>query len=265
VQPEWHGNATQDPHAGAQEPGLGIGNPRHGEPVTRRQQVFTYPEGSDNGMKQRIAGTVIGRAATITMGLLLAAAALPAAPASASSSVVSWWQPTGGGAAYENTYSCTPNNYGPQGRPLEVYNPCGTRVWLHYDDTATGQIYAYCVNPGGGLAYGFTYPVTDIQVTANASQCDYSATAGVWWASGVNNEVEDSYNCNVGDTFTWTGYVIVQTLNYCNVRIWLHGSGNSSLCISPTGSAEISSSPYSELQMSANQTPCNAGGPPYPY
>lgn len=216
--------------------------------------------------------------ATMTMGLLLAVAgvaALPAASASASGSVVAWW--TSGGSAYENTYTCAAQDPGPQGRPLEVYNACGTRVWLHYDDAANGRIYTLCVNPGGFLAYGFTdsggflagtsQAVTDIQVTNNTSPCDASESLYIVWLRGSVTS-QGYYSCEGQPPITNGGQNVSYATDGCVGRVWLHenenGSGNS-LCISPGYSDQPVPPAYQQAQETANQAPCSAGGAPYPY
>jgi hypothetical protein len=212
----------------------------------------------------------VRRAGTVTAGLALALASLaviPAAPAFASGSVVSWWTPPAGGSVYPSTYSCTAYQYGVQGRPVEVYNTCGTRVWLHYDDTATGRILAYCVNPNGGLAYGFNYPNADIQVTSNTSQCDAGATFSIWWQSTSSTYVEeDTYSCAGGGAVARTGYLIAAAYNGCDSRMWLHqyanGTGNG-LCMNTGATTGPYSSQYLQAFVSGNQTGCDAGGPPY--
>ncbi len=220
-------------------------------------------------MMRWIARIAVGRAAKITVGLMLAVgglAALPAVSASAGSSVEAWWTPTGGGSVYPKPYPCTAYQYEVQGKPVQVDNNCGTRVWLHYYDTGNGQIYAYCVDPGGGVAYDFNYPSSDIQVSSNSSQCDSGATFVIYWHSDNSTYVEDhSYGCNVGTVETMTGYFIASAYNGCNTRMWLHeydnGTGNS-LCMN-TG---VTTGPYSvaywQVQVSYNETACSAGGPP---
>ena len=223
-------------------------------------------------MMRRIARITIGRTAMIALSLLLALAglaALPAGPASASSPVESWWTPpSGGGSTYENTYPCTAYQYGVQGKPIQVDNNCGTRVWLHYDDIGTGRIHTFCVDPGGGFAYGFGYPSSDIQVTSNTSQCDSSATFDIYWeaTSGLPNVVEGVYSCHVGRVETKAGFIIEDAYNGCDTRMWLHeyanGSG-SSLCMSTGVYEDNLSTRYGQVQSSYNQVGCSGGSAPH--
>ncbi len=102
----------------------------------------------------------------MTAGLLLAVgltAALPAVPASASSNVVAVFSAD---ADYATPSCSLPGTY--------FYNPCGTRVWIHY--TSGSSVQAYCVNPGGGLAYDLPIHFasgdsTDLQISSNPSPC----------------------------------------------------------------------------------------------
>jgi hypothetical protein len=232
-------------------------------------------------MMRRIARIATSRAATIAMGLLLATVSLggiTTTPASAAGSIVSWWQPAGGGTAYENNYSCSAQNDGLQGHPLEVYNACGGRVWLHYDDAAAGAVYSYCVNPGGFLAYGFNDSggwlasfgkvATDIQVTANTSPCDAGPNLDVTWLNGNGGDPK-SYHCEGQAPVSRPAYSVFYVGNGCLTRVWLHqtaaGTGNTA-CVSPGSGLEPSpSDEFLLVQETPNQAPCSAGGPPYSY
>jgi hypothetical protein len=221
--------------------------------------------------KGRIMAAV-GRVVKVSMAMMLAIGALtvlPAVSASAAGSVQSWWTPTGGGSTYENTYNCTAYQYGVQGKPVQVDNNCGTRVWLHYHDTANGQIYAYCVDPGGGVAYDFGYPSADIQVTTNSSQCDSGSSFDIWWQSTSGPPVfEQSYSCSVGKVETKSGYLVVEAYNGCNTRMWLHEYANGTggtLCMNDgeTTGPYTAPYPYLQVQVSYNQVTCSAGGAPH--
>ncbi len=221
-------------------------------------------------MMKWIAGTTRGRAVTLTVGLLLAVgglAALPAVPANASSTVVAWWNLPGGGAEELSFYCSEIGTSTIGGNALEVYNPCGTRVWLHYYDLSNNHIYAYCVNPGGALAYDFSYPYSDLQVSSNPEPCDYEHTfMGNW-----DNELhitEDTYGCEMGVVTTLPGSSVISVNSGCNFRIWLHqhddGTGNA-YCLSPGLYNSFNYGAYWQIQETYNQTPCSAGGAPYGY
>ncbi len=233
-------------------------------------------------MIRRIAKINLGRAAPIIAGLMLAAGALAAVqapPASAASSVVSWWNV--GGVAKEQTGSVYPcgkswqiNQNGTQ--PLEVYNPCSGRVWVHVYDYSAGKTYAYCVNPGGGLAYPASrFPPwrsgdgTDIQLSANTSACDSGQTFAIWWESASTSRITTQVYACEALTLTWTGEFVEEAYNQgCDTRLWLHeydsGTG-ATYCVDPGTVAQLPADAYWQVEMVSNQAPCNAGGPPYPY
>src|SRR5258708_2914558 len=52
------------------------------------------------------------------------------------------------------------------GSALEVYNPCSTRVWVHYISGSSVQ--PYCVNPGGGALCLPVYARRGIELLATA-------------------------------------------------------------------------------------------------
>jgi hypothetical protein len=211
--------------------------------------------------------------ALTTPGLMLAMiglAALPAGQAQASTSIVSYWGSSS--SPYEATFSCsTPAEYNEGANPvIEVYNPCGGRVWVHYNSQA------YCVNPGG-LAYAIPSSelqwsngdTANIQLTSNTSQCDSSGSIPVAWENGAGQGAEIVYNCDTGASID-TGYYIEQASNStCDTRLWLHeddNGGGNSFCFSPyTGTANFSAGAYWQLAGSENQAPCNAGDAPYSY
>ncbi len=228
-------------------------------------------------MIQRMARIGRGRVATIVAALLLgggALAALPAPAASAASSAVSWWNV--GGSAVELTFFCDNPQLStlPSGDyALEVYNPCGYRVWLHAYSGST--IYAYCVNPGGGLAYALPRHYTDIQVTTNPALCDNASNNHAhvtWLGPGTNNIVGFNYTCQRLDSKYVQGYWVNEVGNSCNVRMWLHQYDNgtgAALCVDAgqvvPGGLGWTSPVYWQVQVTTNEAPCNAGGPPYPY
>jgi hypothetical protein len=226
----------------------------------------------------------MGRIVTMTMGLLLAAAALaapPAGAASASGSIVAWWQPAGGGSAYEDTYSCAVlPAHQTHGNPLEVYNTCDGRIWLHYYDDGDGQTYDFCVNPGGFLAYGFNEsggflsglgePATDFQVTTNPSPCDAGQHLHVTWLDDSGGGDPAQYNCEGEPSITDGTHSVYTATNNCAVRVWLHkdanGQGSNPACLNPgNGYIYARSSGYFQLQDTAVQAQCSAGGAPYSY
>jgi hypothetical protein len=225
----------------------------------------------------RIGRMTAGRIARIGAGLALAAgalAALPAVPASASTSVMAEWNV--GTASNPDDIPVTlpcgnPGTFTYGGQALQVYNPCPDRVWLHYDDNSNGQIYTFCVNPGGGLAYAFSYPFTDIQVTTNASQCDSDGGFTIVWLESGLLPAPSPLSCTmspVPHTFS-EHWVMGITLDSCNYRIWLHqtdSGGGQSLCLDPGQVTPSYPTPvYWQVQETNNQTPCHAGGPQYPY
>jgi hypothetical protein len=224
-------------------------------------------------MIRRIAKVAGARLLIMTSGLMLATAglaALPAGPAQAATpSVVSYW----GGTGYEtdgSIYECGKTWDWPQGSSSvnEVYNPCDTRVWVHYvDEGDPGASGSFCVNPNGGLAYGIPLhwnggDLSDIQLTSNTSGCD--ASVSVQWESDFTF-ANKTYNCQPGGSYTVSGLTVDQVANDCDTRIWLHGPGNSADCLNPsTGSFYYPDSSYTELQTTAVEAPCSAVLP-YPY
>ncbi len=229
-------------------------------------------------MTLRIARMAMNRAATITAGLLLAAGALAAlpSPASAASSVVSWWGTAG--SHYEDSggsYSCAGTWQVDQGAHpnLEVFNPCNARVWVHYYNDSVTQVQAYCISPGGGLAYAIplrwsTGYTSNIQLTTNTSACDAGQTFGVAWQSVVSTQ-KLTYPCvPLSASVSGESIEAVSNLN-CVSRMWLHEFANGSgatYCVNP-GAALVQppADAYYEVQETANQALCDAGGPPYSY
>lgn len=229
-------------------------------------------------MMRRMVKFFLGRTGRITAGLLLMLACLAvlhAVPASAASSVESWW----GSATSPQTLPCNlVSTTVRQGAvpAVEVYNPCGDRVWVHYVSVGTGEVQAYCVNPGGGLAYKIplqwssTVTYSDIQLSNNTSPCDdASKNLGIrWWQanSTFNHQTVDE-SCHIGTVFTKKGFYISGASNSCDFRVWLHqfdnGTGNTK-CLNPGNGYDVPPpSAYWQAQMSANQAPCNAGPPPF--
>ena len=221
-------------------------------------------------------GRIIKAAAVAAAGLTIAGAgltALTAGQADAASSVVSYW----GTTHYEDSggqYACGSTWIINQGtnKVDEVYNPCNTRVWVHYYNNGSGEVQQYCVNPNGGLAYGIplvwssAVTSTNIQLTSNTSPCYAGVTASISWENPNLSYAGQSPACSSGATFTRSGYEVGGIANNCDFRIWLHGPDNSSLCVYPGGSNFPGyDSPYTELQMTAAQAPCSAGSAPYPY
>jgi hypothetical protein len=212
------------------------------------------------------AARIFIMAATLAMVI----AGLPVGPARASTlSVVSYWG-VNGYKADGSIYQCGKTWYWPQGNIAvdEVYNPCNTRVWVHYDDqTDPGASEEFCVNPDGGLAYGFplhlnSNDISDIQLTSNTSPCD--STVSVIWEANLQFQTK-TYDCQPDSSATLSGFTVDGFANYCDSRIWLHGSGNSSHCVDPTtGSFYATNSPYSQIQMTNVEAPRSAT-PPYPY
>jgi hypothetical protein len=231
-------------------------------------------------MIRRMTTMVRSRMALLAAGVLLAAGGLalvPAASASASTdgsgAVEAWF--SGGGTGVQ---LCSSPGTGYYNAPVvEIYNPCGYRVWIHYVSGSTVQ--SYCVNPGGGLAYDL--PITwaggdssDIQLTTNAAQCD-NADGDVFELFTLtqgSTPLPMQYNClpSYGKIFQ-DGYWIYELMPVnCNFRIWLHqntdGSGKS-LCIDPGyhySEGTYVKDQYQQLQVTNVQAPCSAGGAPYP-
>jgi hypothetical protein len=224
-------------------------------------------------MIQRIAR--IGRsriALTTAAGMMLAAggmAALPAAPASASTTVVAVFSSA---PEYVTPLCSEQGTYSYGGYAAEVYNPCGTRVWVHY--YSGSAIESYCVNPGGGLAYDL--PITwaggdtsDLEITGNTSQCDSGTFWGInWFANGFLVSTNTNA-CEPNNTFTHPGNVYVGWISDggCDFRIWLHNDNTgASYCMNAAGDSPMwHTAVYLEAQETDNQAPCDAGGPPYPY
>ena len=227
-------------------------------------------------MIQRIARIARSRIAAIAMGLLLAVvgmAALPAAPASASSNVSAVFS---GDSDYATPSCSAPGTYYYPGSALQVYNPCSTRVWVHY--TSGSSVQAYCVNPGGAIAYDLPIhwasgDTSDLQITTNSSQCDSGTYWGINWFNNGFLAASQTNACQMdgnGNPFTEPGlYVGWVADGGCNFRIWLHQEDNgtgASYCINGKGDTPTFHNPlYYQVQETYNQAPCNAGGPPYPY
>jgi hypothetical protein len=228
-------------------------------------------------MMRRRAGLTMGWIATMMVGLLLTAGALAAPAVAASGSIVTWWQPTGGGSPFEQTYPCTTRPaHVTKANPLEVYNTCDGRVWLHYYDDGAGNTDQFCVNPGGFLAYGFNdsggflyglgKPATDFQVTTNASPCDSGQNLHVTWLDVNGTSALDKYDCEKKETVSLASHAVYVATNDCVVRVWLHGRDSNAACIDPGGSSGVlPPSEYSEVQETPIQAQCSAGSPPYSY
>ena len=170
--------------------------------------------------------------ASIAVGLLLAVgglAALPALPASATtlvSAVVNFGTQSSPDYEYVTPACNAPGLYYYSGEIVQVYNPCGYRVWVHF--TSGSTVEAYCVNPGGAIAYDLPihYAVgdtVDIQVTTNPNQCDIEFSAcGVPSVCAVCVTPE-TYGCQMGVPQTNPGFVVGTVYsNGCDYRIWLH-------------------------------------------
>jgi hypothetical protein len=250
---------------------------------------------------RRASRAVRGRMARIGAVLALAvggAAAIPSVPAGAATLVNATWNlGTAANPDYESvTPLCSdPGTYTYGGRAAQVYNPCSGRVWLHYYDTQNDKIIPYCVNPRGGLAYDFSYPFTDLQVTTNPNPC-WASNAQftiAWWNGGDGPPNWYTFSCNNGETFIntdggpgrgWWVYTVQndesntnQGAGTCPFRIWLHatdsGTGQAA-CLDPGNTLPPNTFPngggyskpvYWQVQETANQSPCSAGAPPFPY
>jgi hypothetical protein len=194
-------------------------------------------------------------------------AMLPAVSASASTGVVADWKlPNTNIGAVEASYSCSSNTQTYEGLPLaEVRNSCGVRVWLHHYNS-DGTIDAYCVNPDGGVAYGFSTGYTELQVSSTPTQCDSGAKYAVGWYGYVSNIVAKTYACTMGTQHSDNTYWVYSvSAAQCNFRIWLHNSDTGqSICISPQGTSGPYPTPvYLQLETTYNQAPCDAGPPPF--
>jgi hypothetical protein len=209
----------------------------------------------------------------IAVGLLLAAAGsavLPAAPASASTTVVAVFSSSN---EYITPLCSDPGTYDQSGSAVEVYNPCSTRVWVHY--YSGSSVETYCVNPGGGLAYDLPIrwaggDTSDLQITTNKSQCDAGVSFAINWFAGGYLIDSESNVCQPNQTFTEPAGVYAEwiTDGGCDFRIWLHGENGTSpsSCYNGTGdSPTVTTKTYFQVQTTYNQAPCDAGGPPYPY
>lgn len=227
-------------------------------------------------MLRWLGGNNRKRIMAVTVGLLTIAGffSVSARQASADTLVTAVWN-IGGGAQYLS-FPCSENatnNIG--GSALEVYNPCPYRVWLHYRDSS--GTHAFCVNPGGAIAYGFSdlgySSFTDLQVTAVTGLCYPGNQFDLAWEAAGSVHAYSLPTCNpTGAPFTKTSYWVSQiNEDGCNFRMWLHqhddGTGYA-LCIDPwTGGEPIPAmdSPiYWQVQETANEAPCIAGPPPYP-
>ena len=239
-------------------------------------------------MMRRIARIARSRIAAIAMGLLLAVigmAALPAAPASASSNVSAVFS---GDSDYATPSCSAPGTYYYPGSALQVYNPCSTRVWVHY--TSGSSVQAYCVNPGGAIAYDLPIhwasgDTSDLQITSNGSPC-YASNAFftvAWLGScSVCTPAWNPYPCHLAQPLANSGLWVYAVWNNesstnqgpgtCPFRIWVHQYDNGtgmSACIDPghtiPASLGFTSPVYWQVLETDNQAPCSAGGPPYPY
>jgi hypothetical protein len=217
----------------------------------------------------------------LSVALMVAGlAASRAVPADASTtSVTVYWQLGPGPQGLQAPYGCTANTTHTYDElpVLEIVNNCGTRVWLHRYNS-DGSIDSYCVNPGGGLAYDFSVGYTEIQVTANAYQCDADASGklnqyAVGWYDGQYTIVfPKDYDCVMGAPHTLSpNWVYSVSAGNCNFRIWLHqytGGNGKDRCISPGGSATIyppgsdgSVPEWYQVEGTYNQAPCGVNPP----
>jgi hypothetical protein len=234
-------------------------------------------------MLRQITKNIAGRTLMITMGLMLATAGLTASSAgsanAASSSVVSYWGTMSNhfeddGSLYEcgTTWDWIQN----ANPAFEIYNPCNTRVWVHYVNEGTGQVQAYCVNPGGGLAYS-PLPITwsssvtysNIQLTSNTAQCDSGDDAYIWWnEEGTGYTPLSDYACTINYGTSKSGYLVNEAQNTCDSRLWLHANSNgtgNALCIDPGSPVANFGTVYLEFEISGNQMPCSYPAAPLPY
>jgi hypothetical protein len=214
-----------------------------------------------------------GRAGLVfAVSLLLGAGGLVMAGGSAANASTTVVAVFSSAAEYVTPVCSHPGTYPQSGSAVEVYNPCGTRVWVHY--YSGSSIQPYCVNPGGGLAYDLPISwqggdTSDLQITTNTNQCDSGNYFAVNWF--VNHVLVNSETsaCQPGRTFTEPAPQYVGYLNDggCDFRIWLHGANGTSpsLCFNGTGDTSTTYKVYYQAQSTNNQAPCDAGGPPYPY
>jgi hypothetical protein len=206
-------------------------------------------------------------------GILTLPSASASTSASASDSVVTIWF-SGGGTGIQ--LCDDPGTFFYTGAVVEIDNPCGGRVWVHY--VAGTAVQPYCVNPGGGFSYDL--PITwkggdstNIQVTTVADQCD-DAPGNQFYLATLDcgcTPLPMLYGCVMNYPPIYeAGYWVYELQDvYCNFRIWLHqgdGTGNS-YCIDPNVD-HVQLGPYSkdqweQVQTTFNQAPCSAGGPPY--
>jgi hypothetical protein len=243
----------------------------------------------------RMSKGVLGRAAGLAAGVMLALAAVAAVPAvraQAASSPVAWvgtssshsenpdWGVIGGGPTpWTCSYSWQTEKVA---EPiLEIYNPCSTRMWVHYYNYDSASYSSYCVNPGGGLAYNEPFfsswssgDSADIQLTSNSDPCLWPAKGlSVSWSDGTR----DQDYCGLAETTSSSVNWIEAATNGCDTRVWLHvtssGSTGATLCLDNyNGGAEntytlnpASSTTFFQYQVTLNQAPCSAGGAPYSY
>jgi hypothetical protein len=199
----------------------------------------------------------------------------PAIAASASSSVTVQWVSDIG--TYSQTYSCsgtaTHEADGLTWYVDYVSNGCGDRVWLHANTDGSGA--SYCINPGA-VAYGAIGSYRQAQFSGTAtSACDAGTDTQVTWSdyastpySCVDGFTATDYNVN-----TWEG--ILEIINRCNTRIWVHegpdGKGDA-WCVDPAAGGNpndptvwsepgAGDTPDTQFQITANQAPCAAGNP----
>lgn len=243
------------------------------------------------GMIQPVARIARTRAITIAAALLLgvgAVAALPAVPASAAAEPVVWTIDQSGTTVTGWTnVTCSAVNFSfpTTDYAYQVYNPCSGRIWLHA--YSGGVTYSYCINPGGGFAYGFGRDYTNIQVTTVTTSCEPDGHFRIDWGDsqtpGVIDATQDP-TCDPGQLVTITTYYVIHVEDetddvsnvnaswiQCDTRLWLHqsdsGTGNPSLCVDPGTQTSYYWGPpavYWEVSTTLNQAACSAGNPPEP-
>lgn len=243
-------------------------------------------------MLRRISRVVSGRAAgpaAAVMLVLAAVAAAPAVPAQAASSVPevfvgpagtrnpNWGSlDNGSQTPWTCAYAWQTQQHSEQ--VDEIYNPCNTRMWVHY---YYGSTYAeICVNPGGGLAYSVPFltawksgDTADIQLSGNTSPC-LANTLGlqVTWSDGTR----DQDYCGIAESTSSSANWITAAINSCDTRVWLHidNSGKGvTICLDNYNSGAensyylnpTSATTFFQYQLTLNQAPCSAGGAPYSY